>query len=103
MKMREEIDAMRTLGLDPMDMLVVPRVLALIITLPLLTFLADIMGLIGGGVVAVTMLNMSPESYLVRLQEASDFWTFGVGLIKAPYMLVLTYEQALDADIIETV
>lgn len=88
MKMREEIDAMRTLGLDPMDMLVVPRVLALVITLPLLTFLADITGLIGGGVVAVTMLNMSPESYLVRLQEASDFWTFGVGLVKAPFMAI---------------
>lgn len=89
MKMREEIDAMRTLGLDPMDMLVVPRVLALVITLPLLTFLADIMGLIGGGVVAITMLNMSPEGYIVRLQEASTFWTFGVGLVKAPFMAIV--------------
>lgn len=89
MKMREEIDAMRTLGLDPMDMLVVPRVLALVITMPLLTFLADMMGLIGGGVVAITMLNMSLEGYIVRLQEASTFWTFGVGLVKAPFMAIV--------------
>ena len=49
MKMREEIDAMRTLGIDPMDTLVLPRVLALVVALPLLTFLGDIMGLAGGG------------------------------------------------------
>ncbi|MBI1263049.1 MAG: MlaE family lipid ABC transporter permease subunit [Rhizobiales bacterium] len=89
MKMREEIDAMRTLGLDPMEMLVLPRILALIITLPILTFLADIMGLIGGGIVVMLMLNMSPDSYIARLQEASDFWTFGVGLVKAPFMALM--------------
>lgn len=86
MKMREEIDAMRTLGLDPMDMLVVPRVAALTVTLPLLTFIADIMGLIGGGIVVQVMLDMSPGVYIARVQEAVDFWTFGVGLIKAPFM-----------------
>lgn len=89
MKMREEIDAMRTLGLDPMDMLVVPRVLALVLTLPLLTFIGDIMGLIGGGVVAATQLNMSPDVYMDRLRGAADFWTFGVGLIKAPFMAIV--------------
>jgi phospholipid/cholesterol/gamma-HCH transport system permease protein len=86
MKMREEIDAMRTLGLDPMEMLVLPRVLALIFVLPLLTFVADIMGLIGGGVVAMTQLNMAPMVYIERLRSAADFWTFGVGLLKAPFM-----------------
>lgn len=86
MKMREEIDAMRTLGLDPMEMLVLPRVLALMVTLPLLTFVADIMGLIGGGIVVQVMLNMSPGVYIARVQEAVDFWTFGVGLVKAPFM-----------------
>ena len=86
MKMREEIDAMRTLGLDPMDMLVVPRVLALIVALPLLTFVANIMGLIGGGVVVQVMLNMSPAVYIQRVQEAIGFWTFGVGIVKAPFM-----------------
>jgi phospholipid/cholesterol/gamma-HCH transport system permease protein len=88
MKMREEIDAMRTLGLNPMDMLVVPRVLALIVTLPLLTFIGDIMGLIGGGVVALTQLHMSPAVYIERLNGAVEFWTFGVGLLKAPFMAV---------------
>ncbi|MGV8996802.1 MAG: MlaE family ABC transporter permease [Parvibaculaceae bacterium] len=86
MKMREEIDAMRTLGLDPMQMLVVPRVLALIIVLPLLTFAADIMGLIGGGVVALTQLNMAPAVYIDRVRDAAWFWTFGVGILRAPFM-----------------
>ncbi|HEX7776115.1 MAG TPA: MlaE family lipid ABC transporter permease subunit [Parvibaculum sp.] len=88
MKMREEIDAMRTLGLNPMDMLVVPRVLALVVTLPLLTFIGDIMGLVGGGVVALTQLHMSPAVYIQRLSGAVEFWTFGVGLLKAPFMAV---------------
>ena len=86
MKMREEIDAMRTLGLDPMEMLVLPRVAALTVTLPLLTFIADIMGLIGGGLVVFLMLDMSPGVYISRVQDAVDFWTFGVGLVKAPFM-----------------
>lgn len=89
MKMREEIDAMRTLGLDPMEMLVVPRVLALVFTLPLLTFVADIMGLLGGGVVAMIELNMSPSVYIERLNSAAQFWTFGVGLLKAPFMALV--------------
>ena len=89
MKMREEIDAMRTLGLDPMDMLVLPRVLALVVTLPLLTFIADIMGLIGGAFVVQVMLNMSPGVYIARVQEAAGFWTFGVGLVKAPFMAAM--------------
>ncbi len=86
MKMREEIDAMRTLGLDPMEMLVLPRILALIIVLPLLAFVADIMGLIGGGVVAMMQLNMAPMVYIERLRDSAVFWTFGVGLVKAPFM-----------------
>ncbi|MDO8422730.1 MAG: ABC transporter permease [Parvibaculum sp.] len=86
MKMREEIDAMRTLGLDPMQMLIVPRVLALIIVLPLLTFVADIMGLIGGGVVAMTQLGMAPSVYIERMRDSAVFWTFGVGILRAPFM-----------------
>jgi len=86
MKMREEIDAMRTLGLDPMQMLVVPRVLALIIVMPLLTFVADIMGLIGGGVVALTQLDMGPSVYIARVRDAAGFWTFGVGILRVPFM-----------------
>ena len=86
MKMREEIDAMRTLGLDPMQMLIVPRVLALVIVLPILTFVADIMGLLGGGVVSMLQLGISPDVYISRLRDSADFWTFGVGLVKAPAM-----------------
>ncbi|MEQ9520417.1 MAG: MlaE family lipid ABC transporter permease subunit [Parvibaculum sp.] len=89
MKMREEVDAMRTLGLDPMDMLVVPRVLALVFMLPLLTFIADMMGLIGGALVVWETQNTSPGVFIVRLSEAATFWTFGVGLIKAPFMALM--------------
>lgn len=89
MKMREEIDAMRTLGLDPMEMLVVPRVLALVFVLPLLTFVGDIMGLIGGGVIAMIELDMSPAVYIERLKNAAWFWTFGVGILKAPFMALV--------------
>ncbi|NIJ41087.1 phospholipid/cholesterol/gamma-HCH transport system permease protein [Parvibaculum indicum] len=89
MKMREEIDAMRTLGLDPMDMLILPRVLALVVTLPMLAFVADLMGLLGGGVVSYFMLGMSPGLYIDRVRDAADFWTFAVGIIKAPFMAAL--------------
>ena len=63
MKMREEIDAMRTLGIDPMDTLVLPRVLALIVALPLLTFIGDITGLMGGGVMAIAVLGLDVSTY----------------------------------------
>ena len=89
MKMREEIDAMRTLGLDPMEMLVLPRVLALIFTLPMLAFVADLMGLLGGGVVSYFMLDMSPGLYIDRVRDTADFWTFAVGIIKAPFMAAM--------------
>lgn len=89
MKTREEIDAMRTLGLNPMEMLVLPRVLALVITLPLLTFVADMMGLIGGGVVSVFMLDMTPASYLARVKDVTGFWTFMIGIIKSPFMALV--------------
>lgn len=89
MKIHEELDAMRTLGLDPVEMLVLPRVLALVVMLPLLTFVADLMGLIGGGIVAWTMLDISPGIYIERIRQASDFWTFGVGLLKAPFMALV--------------
>ena len=89
MKMREEIDAMRALGLSPIETLVLPRTLALIFTLPLLAFLGDIMGIVGGGVAVWVLLDMPPAVYAMRLQEASDFWTFGVGMVKAPFMALV--------------
>lgn len=84
MKINEEVDAMRTIGLDPMQVLVVPRLLALVITLPLLGFIADVMGLLGGAVMANVELGVSPGVFVERLGSAFAPWSFGVGLIKAP-------------------
>ncbi len=84
MKVNEEVDAMRTIGLDPMEMLVLPRVLALLLTLPLLGFFADIMGLLGGAVMASWVLDISLLQYVRQLQSAVSVSSFWVGLIKAP-------------------
>lgn len=84
MKMTQEIDAMQTIGLRPMEILVVPRVLALLGMTPILTFFAILAGLIGGGLVCVTALHISPILFLSRLQEnvgVNHFWT---GIAKAP-------------------
>lgn len=85
MKIREEIDAMKTLGLDPIEVLVVPRVIALTIMLPVLAFLGAIMGLIGGGLVAWLSMNISPALFLGRMQETLVIQHFWSGLIKAPF------------------
>lgn len=89
MKMREEIDALRVMGLDPMDVLIVPRVLALIIAMPMLTFVADMAALFGGGVVAWLYGGISQDVFLGRLRDAIGFNTFMVGLIKAPFMALV--------------
>jgi phospholipid/cholesterol/gamma-HCH transport system permease protein len=89
MKMREEIDAMRTLGIDPMDTLVLPRVAALVVALPLLTFMGDIAALAGGGVMAWVMLGLEPPIYIDKLQEIISFRHFMVGMIKAPFAAVV--------------
>ncbi|MGB8870616.1 MAG: ABC transporter permease, partial [Rhodomicrobium sp.] len=85
MKMREEIDAMRTLGIDPMETLVLPRILALIVALPLLVFLADIMCLAGGALMAKLTMALDPPIFLQRLNSAVSAKHFYVGLIKAPF------------------
>jgi phospholipid/cholesterol/gamma-HCH transport system permease protein len=85
MKMREEIDAMRTLGIDPMETLVVPRILALIVALPLLVFVADMMCLAGGALMAKLYLSLDVPIYLQRLNSAVSIKHFYVGLIKAPF------------------
>ena len=89
MVVNEEVDAMRTLGLDPMEVLVLPRVLALVITLPLLAFFADMMGLFGGMLMCWGALDISPALYLERLQGAISPWSFWVGIIKAPFFAFL--------------
>jgi phospholipid/cholesterol/gamma-HCH transport system permease protein len=83
MKANEEIDAIRTLGLNPIELLVLPRVLALLITLPLLTFIAMLCGITGGGLVCLLALDISPTLFISILQDipARHFW---VGISKAP-------------------
>ncbi len=89
MKMREEIDALRTMGLDPIEVLILPRVLALIIAVPVLTFLGSMAALYGGGLVAWLYDGMSPDIYVARLREAVSVTTFKVGMIKAPFMALV--------------
>lgn len=89
MKVHEEIDAMRTLGLDPMEVLVVPRILALVLTLPMLAFFASMVGLLGGGVMAWLELDIHPVQFLERLSGAVTIWTFWAGMIKAPVFAFL--------------
>lgn len=84
MKTREEVDALTVMGIEPMQVLVVPRVIALVITLPLLTFFADIMGLIGGAAISQVLLDVSPAQYFDRLPHVADGSDFFVGLFKAP-------------------
>ena len=86
MKMREEIDALRTMGLDPVEILVLPRVAALIIALPILDFLGSMAALYGSGLTAWLYGNMSPEIFVARLKDAISITHFKVGIIKAPFM-----------------
>lgn len=84
MKMREEIDAMRTLAIDPVAALIVPRVLALILMLPILGLIANLAGLIGGALMAWVELGISPAMFQTRLIEGTDVKHVFVGLVKAP-------------------
>ena len=86
MMMREEVDALRTMGFDPIEVLVLPRVLILVIALPILTFLGSMAALYGGGLVAWLYGGMSPEIYLERLTQAISVTHFKVGMLKAPFM-----------------
>ncbi len=89
MKMREEIDALRVMGIDPIEVLIVPRLLALIIGLPLLTFLSKMASLFGAGLTAWLYGDISPEAFLARLQSVITLNHFLVGMIKAPFMALV--------------
>ncbi len=89
MKMTEEIDAMRTMGFGPYTFLVLPRMLALIIMMPILIFFADLFGVLGGMVIANTELGLSTTLFLDRFVEAVPLKHFWVGLIKGPFFGVL--------------
>jgi phospholipid/cholesterol/gamma-HCH transport system permease protein len=84
MRSREEVDALRTMGMDPMGVLVLPRVIALVITLPLLTVFADAMGLFGGAMISRFLLEVSPLQYVERVHQAVVPDDLLVGFIKAP-------------------
>jgi phospholipid/cholesterol/gamma-HCH transport system permease protein len=84
MQSGEEIDAIRTLGLDPIELLVLPRLFALLVMLPLLTFLAMVSGIVGGMAVSIGSLDMTPEMFTTRLHDTLEVRHFWVGLSKAP-------------------
>jgi phospholipid/cholesterol/gamma-HCH transport system permease protein len=89
MTVNEEIDALRTLGLDPIEVLVLPRLLGLVLTLPLLVFFVDLMGLLGGGLMCWAALDITPQMFLHQLQSAVNGWTMWIGVIKAPFFAAL--------------
>lgn len=89
MKVNEEVDAIRTLGLDEVELLVLPRLLALMIALPLLGFLANIMALLGGGLMTMLVLDIAPATYLSQLSSAVSVTTLWVGMVKAPVFAFL--------------
>jgi phospholipid/cholesterol/gamma-HCH transport system permease protein len=89
MKMREEIDALSTMGLDPVDVLILPRIVALILALPILTFIGSMAALYGGGLVAWFYGGMGPAIFVARLHEAVSVTSFEVGMIKAPFMALV--------------
>ena len=84
MKMRQEIDAMRVMGIDPMEALVAPRVIAMLVTTPILTFAAMMSGIFGGLLVAWSELGVSPAMFFARISETVPSQHFWVGLSKAP-------------------
>jgi len=86
MTMREEVDALRTMGRDPVEILILPRVLALVIALPLLTLVGSAAAMSGGGLVALIYGGMEPGVFVARLREAATVSDFAVGMIKAPIM-----------------
>lgn len=89
MKVTEELDALRTFGLSPIDLLVLPRVLALIVALPLLTAYADVLGVFGGMLIASNQLNVSFTAFLSRFEEAVALRHFLIGIGKAPFFAVI--------------
>jgi len=89
MKMREEIDALSTMGLDPIEVLMLPRILALVCALPILSFIGAMAALYGGGLVAWLYGGMGPSIFLARLHEAVSVTHFEVGIIKAPFMALV--------------
>ncbi len=89
MQLNEETDALRAMGMNPIEFLVVPRILALVIALPALTVIADAMGLAGGGLLSLLALHIPLPQFIARMHESLAPTTFWAGLIKAPVFALL--------------
>jgi phospholipid/cholesterol/gamma-HCH transport system permease protein len=89
MKLNDEVDALDATGVDEIEVLVLPRVLGLVIALPLLTFIADLIGMVGGALLCQVLLDMPLQQFVARANEAIAPTTFWAGLIKAPVFAVL--------------
>ncbi|XWN28867.1 MAG: MlaE family lipid ABC transporter permease subunit [Devosia sp.] len=89
MRMREEVDALNVLGLDPVEVLVVPRLMALMLALPILAFLSDIAAIAGAMLISWLYLGIGPDLFLQRLQEAVTTRELYIGLAKAPFMALI--------------
>ena len=89
MRVNQEIDAMQTIGLDPIEVLCAPRIMALMITLPLLVFFADVMAILGGAVASMFALDITLTQFAKQLQAAVSINHFWVGIVKAPVMAVM--------------
>jgi phospholipid/cholesterol/gamma-HCH transport system permease protein len=108
MQVNEEIDALRTIGIDPVEVLVLPRLFGLMLTLPMLALCANLFGLLGGCLMAWMTLDITPPQFIRQLQASLYPWTFWIGLIKAPFFafiiaLVGCYEGFLVARSAESV
>lgn len=88
MQLNDEIDALRAIGMNPVEVLVVPRLVGLVIALPLLTIIADAMGLAGGAMLSSIVVNIPPNQFANRVQQALSATTFWAGLLKAPVFAV---------------
>jgi phospholipid/cholesterol/gamma-HCH transport system permease protein len=89
MKLNEEVDALRATGVNPIEVLVLPRILGLMIALPLLAVIADVVGLVGGGLLCRWLLDMPLTQYINRAEESIGTYTFWVGIWKAPVFAIL--------------
>lgn len=89
MKLNQEIDALKATGVEPIEVLVLPRWIGLVIALPLLTVIADAVGVVGGALLCHLLLDMPLVQYFQRVDESIAAWTFWVGIIKAPVFAVL--------------
>lgn len=89
MQLNEEVDALVATGVDPIETLVIPRIIGLVIAMPLLTFVADIVGLTGGALLCYSLLDMPLQQFINRANEAIAPTTFWVGMWKAPVFAIL--------------